>query len=91
MKRVINNILFISLSFSFVLIFIEYIQYYSIRTKLSNVKDDYYETSNNLTYIYDDIHDLKLEKENISKEKEKQLIIYQKWENQNRILEDLLK
>lgn len=91
MKRVIKNILFISLSFSFVFVFIEYIKYSNIRTELTNVKDEYHATYNNLNNIYATISDSKLEKENISKEKEIQLKIYQKWKNQNEILEDLLK
>lgn len=90
-KNVLKNILLISLLFSFVFLIAECIKYSDRYNRISSLKNEYYVINDELSDIYTTISNLKLEKENISEEKKDKLKVYKKWEEQNKILEDLLK
>lgn len=85
-----KKVLLISLSLSFIFLVIEYIKYSDNKNEVTNLKNEYYEISKEIVDINTKLSNLKLEKENISKEKEESLKLYKKWQDQNKILEDLL-
>ncbi|MDD4027767.1 MAG: hypothetical protein PHN54_01745 [Bacilli bacterium] len=90
MKKHLKNIFLISLSLSFIFLYVEYMKYSYNKNEVINLRNEYYEISKEIDDINTKLSNSKLEKENISKEKEESLKLYKKWQDQNKILEDLL-